>query len=59
MPISFESEFFFYMNLPAMFYSGMLIERYLGPSAFVGIYLANAVSSGLTKIWYERQIGYK
>ena len=59
MPISFESEFFFYLNFPAMFYSGMLVEKYLGPKIFIGLYLANAVISGLTKVFHERQIGYR
>lgn len=58
-PISFESEFHFYTNLPAMFYAGMLIERNLGIYYFTGAYLLNALISAGVTTFYHRQIGYK
>jgi hypothetical protein len=33
------------MNIPAMLYSGILIEKHLGAVYFLGIYLANCLTS--------------
>lgn len=51
-PISFESEFFFYGNVPGLFYAGMLVERHLGMRLLVGAYLANCVLSAATSMIY-------
>lgn len=53
-PISFESEFGFYTNLPAMLYASILVERHLGVFFFTGAYLANAVLSAGTQAIYQR-----
>ena len=48
-PLSFENDMFFWMNLPGLFYSGMLIERFMGPGALLGAYLLNCgVSAAAT-----------
>ena len=50
-PLSFENNMFFYFNLPGLFYSGMLIERFCGPVALIGAYLLNCgVSAAATTI---------
>ena len=47
------------MNLPGLFYAGMLIERSCGPAALIGAYLLNcAVSAGVTTA-VHRQIGFQ
>ena len=58
-PISWESEFFFYLNMPALFYASMLVERYLGMRTWVMAFTANCVTSALTQVAYQRHVGYK
>ena len=58
-PISFESEYFFYLNMPFMFLSSMLVERNLGIFYWTGAFLTNATVSALTTVGYHRHIGYK
>lgn len=57
-PLSFENGMFFWMNLPGLFYAGMLIERFVGPGALIGAYLLNCGVSGLTTAVYHRQMGW-
>ena len=58
-PLAFESQFHMLMNLPAMFYSGILIEKHLGIIYFIGIFIANCITSAGVQLWYQRQIGYR
>ena len=58
-PISFESPMSFYGNMPFLFYSSMLVERYLGWQGLALAYGVNCLASALAKVIYERQIGYK
>lgn len=53
-PLSYENNFFFWMNLPGLFYSGMLIERYAGAKVLLGAYLANCLVSGATTVYHHR-----
>ena len=57
-PLSFENNFFFYANLPGLIYSGLLIERHLGPAVLLGAYLTNCLVSAGTTTAVHRQIGY-
>ena len=58
-PLSYENGMFFGMCLPGLFYTGMLIERILGPSALLGAYLLNCAVSAATTTFVHRQIGFK
>ena len=58
-PVSFESNFFFYMNFPGLLYSAYLIERYVGRRFLIGAYLLNCAVSAITTSLYHRQIGFK
>ena len=57
-PLSFEHGMFFCMNLPGLFYSGLLIERYLGPAAIIGCYLMNCVVSAGATTAMHRHLGF-
>ena len=57
-PLSFEHNFFFYSSLPGLFYSGMLIERYLGARWLLFAYLANCAVSAATTTYVHRKIGF-
>ena len=46
------------MNLPGLIYSGMLVERHLGPAILIGTYLLNCLVSAATTTAVHRQIGY-
>jgi hypothetical protein len=53
-PISFERNFFFYMNLPGLVYSAWLIERYLGARTLATSYLLNSLfSAGATALYHR------
>ena len=58
-PLSYENGLFFGANLPGLFYAGMLIERFLGPSVVLGGYLLNCAVSAATTTVVHRQIGFK
>lgn len=58
-PISYESEFFFWVNVLPLFYASVLVERNLGVFYWGGAYLFNCSTSALSQIVYQRHIGYK
>ena len=47
-PLSYENSLFFWMNLPGLFYSGMLVERFCGPAGILAAYLLNCGVSAAT-----------
>ena len=53
-PLSFEQNFFFYLNLPGLIYSSLLIERFLGSRYLIGAYLLNCAVAALTTTIYHR-----
>ncbi len=53
-PLSFESNFFFYLNFPGLVYASFLIERGLGTRFLIGAYLANCIVSAATTIIVHR-----
>ena len=58
-PISFEQNFFFYLNFPGLLYASYLIERTLGSRYLAGAFLINCAVAALTTSFYHRQIGFK
>ena len=58
-PLSYENGMFFGMCLPGLVYTGILIERILGPTALLGAYLLNCTVSAATTTLVHRQIGFK
>jgi len=57
-PLSFENSMFFWMNLPGLFYTGLLVERFCGPAVLLGAYLINCVVSAATTTITHRKIGF-
>ena len=53
-PVSFESNFFFYTNLPGLVYGAWLIERFMGARTLAISYLLNAAVSAGTTAFYHR-----
>ena len=50
-PLSFENNLFFWLNLPGLVYSALLVESAIGSGALIGAYLLNcAVSAAATTI---------
>jgi len=58
-PISFETNFFFYMNIPGLIYTAWLIERFMGAKTLIISYLMNCAVSAATTAFYHRQIGFR
>ena len=57
-PLSFENNFFFWLNLPGLIYSGLLIESFAGSGVLLGAYLLNCRVSAATTPMVHRQLGY-
>ena len=58
-PISFEQNFFFYLNFPGLVYAAYIIEKSMGSRVLIVAYLMNCTVSALTTAFYHRQIGFK
>ena len=58
-PVSYESNFFFYLNFPGLVYASFLIERGMGFRFLLAAYLANCLLSAATTVVYHRLIGFK
>ena len=58
-PISYEQNFFFYLNFPGLIYAAYIIEKAMGSRVLIGAYLMNCTVSALTTAFYHRQIGFK
>jgi hypothetical protein len=53
-PLSFEQNFFFFLNFPGLVYASYLIERSLGSRFLLGAYLLDCGVSALTTALYHR-----
>ena len=58
-PVSFESNFFFYLNFPGLVYASFLIERGMGSRFLLAAYLANCLLAAGTTVVVHRQIGFR
>ena len=58
-PLSYENKFYFWLNLPGLFYASSLIEMSLGPAYLAGIYLFGCTASALTSVATHRHLGFK
>ena len=57
-PLSFEAPFYYLMNIPGLFISAFLIEKYFGSRILIGLYLANCIISSITTVLNHRRIGF-
>lgn len=57
--MSYEKNFFFYLNVPGLLYASSLVERALGSRILLGAYIVNCIVAALTTALYHRQIGFK
>ena len=55
-PISYEQNFFFYLNFPGLLYAAYIIEKGMGSRVLIGAYLMNCTVSALSTAFYHRQI---
>mmetsp|Transcript_38533 Transcript_38533/g.38033 ORF Transcript_38533/g.38033 Transcript_38533/m.38033 type:complete len:126 (-) Transcript_38533:133-510(-) len=57
-PLSFEVPYYYVMNIPGLFISSFLIEKYFGSKILLGLYLTNCLASSIITVINHRRIGF-